>query len=108
MRRPGLCLLLAACATAQAELPPPSAAQTVVEVEPPAKAVPVPAAAPAAPAAPELRLPDLARPLHYSVELTVIPEKETFKGSIEIELEVKTTTDLLWLNARHLRIGNAS
>src|SRR3989442_15384866 len=31
---------------------------------------------------PKLRLPDTARPVRYAVELTIIPEEDTFTGAI--------------------------
>ena len=66
------------------------------------------AAADATPRPPELRLPEGVRPVRQAVELTVDPNLETFSGSVEIELEVRESTSLLWLNAIGLKVTSAS
>ena len=57
---------------------------------------------------PKLRLPATARPLHYEVDLTIAPEKDTFSGTIEIDLDLTEPTRLLWLNATELTVSDAS
>jgi len=37
---------------------------------------------------PTFRLPDSAKPLAYALELTIIPEKETFEGVVTIDTQV--------------------
>jgi len=71
-------------------------------------AVAVLAASDATPRPPELRLPDGVRPVRQSIELSVDPGLETLSGSVEIELEVRESTSLLWLNAAGLKITSAS
>ena len=66
------------------------------------------AAADATPRPPELRLPEGVRPVRQAVELTVDPNLETFSGSVKIELEVRESTSLLWLNAIGLKVTSAS
>ncbi|MCG8418401.1 MAG: M1 family metallopeptidase [Proteobacteria bacterium] len=85
----------------------------------PAQPVPVaptattaPTAAPGQPVAakprpPGLRLNDTARPLGYQIDLTLLPQKEDFRGEVEIELEVLEATEVLWLNATELAIDRA-
>jgi cytosol alanyl aminopeptidase len=63
---------------------------------------------PSAPTAPKLRLPATARPLRYEVDLTVAPAKDTFSGTIDIDLELSEPTSLLWLNATELTVSDAS
>jgi alanyl aminopeptidase len=53
---------------------------------------------------PSLRLPDTVKPVRYSVELTIVPSEESFRGSIDIEIEVKKPTSIIWLNARFLTV----
>lgn len=53
---------------------------------------------------PSLRLPEAVRPTRYSAELTVVPSEESFRGSIDIGLEVRRTTNTIWLNARYLTV----
>jgi len=44
---------------------------------------------------PKLRLPDAARPTRYAVDLTIVPDKDTFRGAVDINLDVKTATSVL-------------
>ncbi len=60
------------------------------------------------PAPPALRLPAGARPVRYSLDLTLSPESETFSGQADIELEMASPLPLLWLNATDLEITKAS
>ncbi len=90
-----LLLLLPCCATstkpeAPAAQPPPSPA--VLAPEPP----------------PGLRLPSTLKPLAQRVELTIVPSAPTFEGTTELEVELLTSTDVLWLNAKGLTVQKAS
>ncbi len=58
-------------------------------------------------AVPELRLPENVRPTHYALDLTLIPDRDTFTGQIEIEIEIRKPTETIWLNARNLTIESA-
>lgn len=60
------------------------------------------------PQPPALRLPEAARPTAMSVDLTILPEQETFAGKVGIDLELAGATSFLWLNARHLEIQSAT
>ena len=53
---------------------------------------------------PALRLPDTVQPRRYAAELTIVPSENGFRGSIDIELEVKKPTNIIWLNARDLTV----
>src|SRR5687767_8942666 len=57
--------------------------------------------------APTLRLPDAVRPLRYAAELTLRPAEGPFRGTIEIDVEVRRPTPVIWLNARFLTIDSA-
>lgn len=60
------------------------------------------------PPPPKLRLPaNLVTPVRYRVELTVIPDQDTFTGTVEIDLRFAKSTPLLWLNAENLTIKEA-
>jgi alanyl aminopeptidase len=54
-----------------------------------------------------LRLPDAVRPLRYTAELTIKPAESTFRGTIDIEVEVTRPTAMVWLNARFLTVDSA-
>ncbi len=59
---------------------------------------PVPSSAVADAVAPTLRLPKLAVPQRYALDLTLVPTEETYTGRIDIDLEVTEATTVLWLN----------
>ncbi len=53
---------------------------------------------------PTLRLPDSVKPVRYSAELTIVPSESSFRGAIDIDLEVRKPTDTIWLNAGFLTV----
>ncbi|HSP95534.1 MAG TPA: M1 family metallopeptidase [Thermoanaerobaculia bacterium] len=57
---------------------------------------------------PKLQLPRTARPIRYAIDLTLIPSRDTFSGTADIDLELSEATSLLWLNATDLSIARAS
>jgi len=57
---------------------------------------------------PQLRLPYTVEPVRYVAELTIVPSQDTFSGTIEIALNVRESTPLIWLNATDLTIQTAS
>jgi len=57
---------------------------------------------------PAFRLPTLATPQHYNVSLTVVPDKDTFTGSVDIDLSFKEASPVLWLNAEKLTVKDAT
>ena len=61
----------------------------------------------AAPQPPALRLPDVAKPIHYAVDLRIEPGKDTFSGRVDIEIAFLKSARLLWLNAVDLKIQSA-
>jgi alanyl aminopeptidase len=56
---------------------------------------------------PKLRLPGDVQPIRYRAELTVNPDQDSFSGRIEIDLEIRQATDVVWLNARNLTFDDA-
>jgi len=60
-----------------------------------------------APEPPQLRLPAVARPLAVAADLTLIPDRETFDGRVEMRIELAQPLELLWLNANRLEIDAA-
>ena len=57
------------------------------------------------PAPPKLRLPaDVVGPVRYRVDLTAIPDQDTFTGAIDIDLQFAKVTSLLWLNGEKLTV----
>jgi len=61
------------------------------------------------PAPPKLRLPaDVVGPVRHRVELTVIPDQDTFSGTIDIDMRFTKPTSVVWLNAEKLVVKNAN
>jgi alanyl aminopeptidase len=58
-------------------------------------------------AVPGLRLPRNVAPLDYDARLRVDPASDTFSGEVDITVRVFEPGDLVWLNARHLKIADA-
>ncbi|HEV2175654.1 MAG TPA: M1 family metallopeptidase [Terriglobia bacterium] len=59
------------------------------------------------PAPPKLRLPAVAAPTRYHLELTLVPDADTFAGAVDIELTLKKATPVLWLNGQNLTVKEA-
>jgi alanyl aminopeptidase len=57
---------------------------------------------------PKLRLDGSAQPSRYAVDLTIVPERDTFHGSVDISLDVRTPAEVLWLNSIGLQIQDAT
>ncbi|MGE0639378.1 MAG: M1 family metallopeptidase [Thermoanaerobaculia bacterium] len=57
---------------------------------------------------PTFRLPEGARPVHMAVDLTLLPEQETFDGLVVLDVELLRPTRLLWLNGQRLEIGQST
>jgi alanyl aminopeptidase len=59
--------------------------------------------------APKLRLPaDVVAPVRYRLDLTVIPDQDTFTGIVEIDVRFAKSTSLFWLNAQKLKVKEAT
>jgi alanyl aminopeptidase len=67
----------------------------------------VSAPAEAPPPPPKLRLGDAAAPIRYTLDLTVVPTNDTFAGTIEIDLQLRQPTSLLWVNGSDLTVREA-
>jgi alanyl aminopeptidase len=67
-------------------------------------------AAAAAPALdpPKLRLSDNVQPVRYAVDLTVVPDRDTFRGAVDIDIDIRTAAPAIWLNASDLNIQDAN
>jgi cytosol alanyl aminopeptidase len=61
-----------------------------------------------APTPPRLKLPAGADPTGYAVELSIDPARETFRGSVAIDLRLREKMSFLWLNGTGLEITKAS
>src|SRR5579871_3815191 len=57
-------------------------------------------------AAPQFRLPNSARPIHYALDLTIQPDQPTFRGTATIDVELAARTAVVWLNARDLTVSH--
>ncbi len=57
---------------------------------------------------PKLRLDGSVQPVRYAVDLTIVPDRDTFQGSVDIDVDVRTPSPIIWLNAIGLTIEHAS
>jgi alanyl aminopeptidase len=57
--------------------------------------------------APGLRLPEDAQPVRYELQLNIMPAQDTFTGTVTIDVRVKKSIPVIWLNSSGLRIGSA-
>lgn len=77
-----------------------------------ANATPVAAAVPPTPGTPTppvgLRLPETVKALAQRVELTIVPSSDTFEGTTELDVELTSATEVVWLNVRALTVKKAS
>src|SRR5579864_5900688 len=60
------------------------------------------------PPAPQFLLPNVARPTHYAIDLTIVPTNNTFRGSATIQLDLKQSLSFLWLNGKDLMVESAT
>jgi aminopeptidase N len=63
---------------------------------------------PASDEVPRGRLPGLAEPVAYRLDLTVVPDEERFSGHAEIDIVVKAATRSLYLHGRDLKMTSAT
>ena len=56
---------------------------------------------------PALRLDGSAVPTQYRLDLTVVPERETFAGTVEIDVNLNKPSSLIWLNGSALEVAEA-
>src|SRR6476659_3800753 len=59
-------------------------------------------------ATPAFRLPAIAHPTRYELELTIVPREAEFHGVTRVWVEFTKPSKSLWLNAKGLTIENAS
>jgi alanyl aminopeptidase len=58
---------------------------------------------------PAFRLPaDVASPVRYHVDLTVVPDQDNFTGAVDLQVRFAKATPVLWLNAERLTFKSAS
>ncbi len=53
---------------------------------------------------PQGRLPRQAVPVAYRLDLTLLPEQDHFSGHVEIDVDLKSATDTIWINGRGLAV----
>jgi aminopeptidase N len=102
------CLGLAGpgCGGGGAARPSPAASPAAAPAAAPPRASEKEAGAPA-PTPPGLRLNDDVVPKRYVASLTLVPTRETFEGTIDIDLELTRSVPVLWLNAVDLTLKDA-
>ena len=57
---------------------------------------------------PSFRLPTAVAPVRYSLNLTVVPDQDAFTGAVDIDLNFKEASPVLWLNAEKLTVRDAT
>jgi cytosol alanyl aminopeptidase len=57
---------------------------------------------------PKLKLDDSVRPVRYAADLTLLTDSPTFSGSIDIDVELRNPSGLIWLNATDILIRQAT
>jgi alanyl aminopeptidase len=57
---------------------------------------------------PALRLDGNVRPVHYSVDLTIAPDRDTFSGMEDIVLKAAHPVDFFWINASGIDFKTAT
>src|SRR5207248_187871 len=62
----------------------------------------------ALPPPPSFLLPDNVTPKKYTVDLTIDPNHDAFEGRVQIEVELRKSEKLIWLNAKDLTIYDAA
>ncbi len=58
------------------------------------------------PQPPKLRLPEIVAPVSYKAELTLDPGKDTFDGKIQIKVDVKEASHIVWLDGSKLTVSS--
>jgi cytosol alanyl aminopeptidase len=56
---------------------------------------------------PRLRLDGSAQPSSYAVDLSIVPDRDTFRGSVDITVDIRTPAEVIWLNSTGLQIQEA-
>ncbi|MCB2107230.1 MAG: M1 family metallopeptidase [Rhodobacteraceae bacterium] len=62
----------------------------------------------AAPDYPRGQLPETIAPTHYALDLTILPERETFDGKVTIAVEIAEPTDTIWFHGQELTVTAAT
>jgi aminopeptidase N len=100
------------CGRSVARNPGSAVLAGVLLVFTPAGAAPLPGAAAAVvqpqEPAPQQRLPTAVYPTHYWLALEVVPEHDTFQGTVDIAVEVQDRRDVIWLHGRDMKVSEAS
>ncbi|MBP6833479.1 MAG: hypothetical protein KA978_22015, partial [Deltaproteobacteria bacterium] len=101
-----LAVVLAACTAACASAAPPRPQPTAQPVPSPDRVERLPAG-PVPPPRDDGRLPSLARPIRYALDLVVDPSQPGFEGTATFDLELPEPTAHVVLHARDLTILDA-
>jgi alanyl aminopeptidase len=57
---------------------------------------------------PKLRLDGSVQPLRYQADLAIVPDRDTFHGSVDISVDVRTPADVIWLNSIGMQVQDAA
>ncbi|MDT8449992.1 MAG: M1 family metallopeptidase [Wenzhouxiangellaceae bacterium] len=59
------------------------------------------------PPMPAGQLGDAVVPVRYVLDLTIVPERERFSGTVEIELDIREPAGVIWLHGNRLDVRSA-
>src|SRR5690606_11702348 len=54
------------------------------------------------------KLPDAVVPVHYGLELTILPAERRFSGRVQIAVELKEASERIWLHGQNLEVESAA
>ncbi len=57
---------------------------------------------------PKGQLPDTIAPVHYAVDLMILPEDERFSGRVAIDVDIKAPTKVIWLHGQDLEVQTSN
>jgi cytosol alanyl aminopeptidase len=59
------------------------------------------------PAMPTGQLGDAVVPAHYRLDLTILPDRETFSGRVEIDVDIRDPSPVIWLHGNRIDVREA-
>lgn len=57
---------------------------------------------------PTVKLPGQVQPVRYALDLRLVPEEDTYSGSISIDVKMLQASSLIWINSTELKISKAT
>jgi len=89
----GIALVTIACACSPPPVAPSAPADATPQVDE---------------AIPTGRLPEDVRPVHYDLELQIVPAEQDFRGRVGIDVQLDRARSVIWLHGNGLRVETSS